>query len=209
MERSNADSIASALKSLPPIQRLSRHMDAINSCPGEELWRSDRHNDLWSKPYKLPAPLNSDKNDAMMAVSVDKTTAYTFRNGRIMIRRLQSDGARGMPVDALNSGQWSGDVCLSSDGRALLLCSNREGSTQLGPNDTTLSRDIYVSIRDGENWSKPLNLGSTINTSGTECSPFLHSDGKTQYFSLEARIVWEYLDDTRGGGTSYATGPDA
>jgi outer membrane protein OmpA-like peptidoglycan-associated protein len=32
-------------------------------------------------------------------------------------------------------------------------------------------------------WSRPVNLGDSINTSGDEMAPFLHADGKTLFFS--------------------------
>lgn len=44
--------------------------------------------------------------------------------------------------------------------------------------------DIYVSFKDAKGeWSKIRNLGSTINTSGFEMSPFLSADKTTLYFS--------------------------
>jgi len=188
MERLNTDSIAAVLKSLPQAERLTRALKIINDCPQEEIWRSDRGNESWAPPYKLRAPLNSQQNDAVEAISVDKTTAYIFRNGRIMISRLKADGEWEDPVDAgdqLNTGRWDADVSLSSDGRALLFSSNRKESIQAGPKDTTHSKDLYVSFREGEKWCKPINLGRTINTNRTERSPYLHSDGRTLYFSSD------------------------
>ena len=50
--------------------------------------------------------------------------------------------------------------------------------------DTKGEEDLYVSIKEvsGE-WSKPKNLGPTINTAGFEISPFLSDDKKKLYFS--------------------------
>ena len=46
--------------------------------------------------------------------------------------------------------------------------------------------DIYVSFRQSNGtYSKPKNLGPTINTAGTEPSVFLSADGKTIYFSSD------------------------
>jgi outer membrane protein OmpA-like peptidoglycan-associated protein len=45
--------------------------------------------------------------------------------------------------------------------------------------------DIYKSVYDGKNWSKPENLGSVINTAGNEMFPYIHNDG-TFYFSSDA-----------------------
>ncbi|PCH92149.1 MAG: hypothetical protein COB85_08485, partial [Bacteroidetes bacterium] len=66
-------------------------------------------------------------------------------------------------------------------------------------------RDIFISRRMSENnWSSPKNLGSTINTSVDDSSPFLAADGKTFYFSSAGHPgygstdVWmtKRLDDT-------------
>jgi outer membrane protein OmpA-like peptidoglycan-associated protein len=37
-------------------------------------------------------------------------------------------------------------------------------------------------------WGEPQNLGTPINTQGTEMAPFLHPDGRTLYFSSDKHI---------------------
>ncbi|MBV7530546.1 OmpA family protein [Chitinophaga sp. sic0106] len=37
--------------------------------------------------------------------------------------------------------------------------------------------DIYVSVKKGNNWSDPVNLGSSINTNGNERTPTFNRDG--------------------------------
>ena len=53
--------------------------------------------------------------------------------------------------------------------------------------------DIYSSTFDGTSWSKPENLGSEINTAGSEMFPFMSSDG-TFYFSSDAHNNMGGLD---------------
>jgi hypothetical protein len=47
------------------------------------------------------------------------------------------------------------------------------------------SSDLYFAQRDGQGgWSKPVNLGDTINLAGSyETDPFLSNDGSTLYFN--------------------------
>jgi outer membrane protein OmpA-like peptidoglycan-associated protein len=45
--------------------------------------------------------------------------------------------------------------------------------------------DLWKSNFGDEGWSKPTNLGPTINTSKDEQFPFIHSDNSTLYFSSE------------------------
>jgi outer membrane protein OmpA-like peptidoglycan-associated protein len=42
--------------------------------------------------------------------------------------------------------------------------------------------DLYVSIKSGNTWGEPINLGPKVNTQGDEVFPFIHADG-TLYFS--------------------------
>ncbi len=42
--------------------------------------------------------------------------------------------------------------------------------------------DIYYAVREKDGWSKPANLGPTINTAGYEGFPSISADGKRLYF---------------------------
>jgi outer membrane protein OmpA-like peptidoglycan-associated protein len=43
--------------------------------------------------------------------------------------------------------------------------------------------DVYVSIKDGDFWSVPVNLGKLVNTAGAERTPWLSKDGLTLFVS--------------------------
>jgi outer membrane protein OmpA-like peptidoglycan-associated protein len=64
---------------------------------------------------------------------------------------------------------------LSNDGDVMLLAVKRD--------DTFGNKDLYVSFKNDEIWTEPINLGQVINSGGREFSPFLASDGRTLYFS--------------------------
>ncbi len=73
---------------------------------------------------------------------------------------------------------WEAQASISPDGKILFFASNRPG----GHGDGDI--DIYYSLRDANgNWQKAVNAGAVINTEGNEKAPFLHSDGRTLYFS--------------------------
>lgn len=81
----------------------------------------------------------------------------------------------------INGGAtWEGQPSITSDGRILYFASAREGG--LG------GIDIYYSVRNGDKWSKAMNLGPTINTSGDDKTPFIHSDTQTLYFASNSRV---------------------
>ncbi|MBT8220727.1 MAG: PD40 domain-containing protein [Bacteroidia bacterium] len=75
----------------------------------------------------------------------------------------------------VNSYDWDSQPSLTADGQFLYFTSKRKG----GQGGT----DIYICKRfeDGI-WSKPVNLGPSVNTPYADESPFIHADGKTLYF---------------------------
>ncbi len=81
----------------------------------------------------------------------------------------------------INSGQWDSQPSISADGKEMIFVSNRNGGTG--------GSDLWMSLMLPDNrWSRPVNLGSVINTTGNEMAPFLHPDGKTLYFSSTGHI---------------------
>ncbi len=79
----------------------------------------------------------------------------------------------------VNSPQWDGQPSINPDGTALYFSSRRLGSVDG-------SEDLWVSYRNtGSGWAAPVNLGETINTAGSERSPFIAADGRTLYFSSD------------------------
>ena len=75
----------------------------------------------------------------------------------------------------VNSNSWESQPCFSSDGKTLYFASNRTGGKG--------SSDIWKTEIINDKWSKPVNLGDSINTKKAEMSPFIHFDNQTLYFS--------------------------
>ncbi len=78
----------------------------------------------------------------------------------------------------INSPDWDTQPSLSPDQKNLYFVSNRRGGFG--------GSDIYVShLQADGRWSKPENLGDSVNTPGNESSPFIHADNKTLYFASD------------------------
>lgn len=143
-------------------------------------------NGNWMPARRMAEPINSTENEGALCISPDGRYLFFAGCNRsdgmgscdiyASIRRGEEWGRPfniGAPV---NTSAWESQPCMSSDGKTLYFVSNRP--------DGFGRSDIWKSeLSDGGIWSKPVNLGSTINTSGDESSPFLHPDGKTLYFS--------------------------
>jgi outer membrane protein OmpA-like peptidoglycan-associated protein/tetratricopeptide (TPR) repeat protein len=81
----------------------------------------------------------------------------------------------------INTVYYESHAYLSADGTLLYFTSNRKGGYG--------ALDIYVSKKTGENeWDKPDNLGSTINTPYNEDTPFLTEDGSMLFFSSQGHV---------------------
>ena len=79
----------------------------------------------------------------------------------------------GHPV---NTPKNEGAQSISVDGKIMVFaaCDRSDGAG---------SCDIYFSKKQGNNWSKPINIGPPINTGAWESQPSLSSDGRSIYFA--------------------------
>jgi outer membrane protein OmpA-like peptidoglycan-associated protein len=101
----------------------------------------------------------------------------------------------------INTQLNEGTCSISADGRRLIFtsCSGRDG---IG------SCDLYESVKEGEVWTTPKNLGRNVNTSEWESQPSLSADGRTLYFVSDRRAgvgrrdIWiSTLNDETGTWT--------
>ena len=83
---------------------------------------------------------------------------------------------------------------LSPDGQKLYFASNRP--------DGQGGMDLYVSMKQGDSWGEPQNLGATINTAGNEIFPVIAADGKLYFSSNRAGGLGQldiYVSEMSGG----------
>jgi Tol biopolymer transport system component len=80
----------------------------------------------------------------------------------------------------LNSASSEGDFTLSANGRVALFWSDRPGGLGEG--------DIYLSVRQGDGWSTPVNLGAPVNSAAFDFTPSLSRDGRWLYFSSTRKV---------------------
>lgn len=80
----------------------------------------------------------------------------------------------------INSMFNEGTCTISADGRKLIFtsCVGRKGYG---------SCDLFQSIKVGDEWSKPENMGPMVNSADWESQPSLSADGRTLYFVSDRR----------------------
>lgn len=150
----------------------------------EDIYYSHKDsNNVWSKAVNLGLPVNTTMHDASVNISGDGQTLFSYRDenengGDVYVSYLQGDkwSKPASLGDNINTKHQEVSASLSPDGNTLYVVSNKPGG--LG------GKDIYTSKKDESgNWEELANIGSTINTKGEEDCVFMHSDGKTLYFS--------------------------
>ncbi|MGQ0829996.1 MAG: OmpA family protein [Bacteroidota bacterium] len=150
-------------------------------------------------PKNMGDGINSHLDEYFPAVTADDQTFLFTRNNRIEKVNLQEDFLISKKINGawqkaeligngINTPGNEGAPSLSTDGQILFFvaCQERDGS--YGPNRKGLgSCDIFYTQKVGENWSKPYNIGQSINSKFFESQPSFSADGKTLYF-VSARI---------------------
>ncbi len=138
------------------------------------------------KPKKLPHPLNNFQFQYFPVLTGDgEFIFFTARSARSTEEILVSRNINGNwnppqnISDSINTVEYNEGTCaISADGRVLVFTScNAPG---------LLGRcDLLISYRQGNEWSKPKNLGKNINTRHWESQPSLSSDGRLLLFSSD------------------------
>ncbi len=151
----------------------------------EDFYISTRTDSGWNKAKMLSGKVNTQFNEGAQNISQDGEwlvfTGCNYPEGAgscdIYLSYKTPKGNWSEPeLLPFNTEHWESAPCLSPDKRDLYFSSSAPGG--LG------GKDIWVSRKgDDGRWSKPLNLGSKINTSGDESCPFIHADNTTLYFT--------------------------
>lgn len=166
----------------------------------DEIWYSLRmENNVWSPPKRLPE-LNSKYSSVLFTLSpdgrkglfygIDEDSSVGYRSGFYIVSHQNGFLSRKTPlfIDDYYNLQNRFFGYLSADERTLLLSLERK--------DSYGELDLYVSFYEEARgaWSKPMNLGKTINTTKIEGAPFLAYDERTLYFATNGREGYGGLD---------------
>jgi outer membrane protein OmpA-like peptidoglycan-associated protein len=154
-----------------------------------------RYDGTYSGGIPLPEPFNQGAYQGGSTISVDNKLLFItivdqvptrdgvlYSNGDIYYAEFKG----GKWSDLKSIGEhingvysWEGQPSISADNQTLYFASAR-GEDNYG------GMDLYkVNRLESGKWGKPINLGPTVNTSGDEKSPFMHSDSYTLYFSSD------------------------
>ncbi len=155
-----------------------------------DVWYAEKKADsTWAQAQNIGKPINNQVSNWVVSVSSDGNTLYlsqtynsdgTYKGGGLSKSQRTKEGWS-VPEDIkitnfYNRSRSFMNYFLSPNRKILLMSAERR--------DTKGLQDIYYSkLQDDGSYSAPVNLGDSINTNATECSPFLASDTKTLYFT--------------------------
>lgn len=164
-----------------------RHPENVGEFKRDDIWYSERQPDgSWGPAQHMDAPLNNEHHNYVAWVSPDGNAlalANDYKNPGIgqRVSMSERDGniwsfPKTLPVnDMYNRNEFS---CyhMNTEGNILLLAIER--------GDSYGDMDIYVSFkRPNGAWTRPQNIGPTVNSAATEGSVFLAADNRTIYFA--------------------------
>ena len=153
----------------------------------------------FSTPKQFSGKLSElNKNSGNTSFSLNGSEVFFTRNDNVLNKQktynlqlfhARKEGGKWKEVTKLPFCSPSYNFmhpAISPDGKMLFFATNKGG----GQGGT----DIWVSIREGEGkWSKPDNLGPTINTSANEGFPFMDNYGRL-YFCSKGHIGYGGFD---------------
>ena len=184
-------------------------LDGENTAYGrQDIMYSELLDDsTFSKATNLTHPINNEYSNGVISMSTDKNKLYLISNYEIdgkfesgIAYSVRDNSGWSYPKrtvikDLVHYGRYV-SYNMSSDNQILL-------STLI--NDESKGRsDLYVSFLKDGGFTKPLNLGSQINSYEDESTPFLAADNKTLYFASYSHsgygdadiFISKRLDDT-------------
>jgi outer membrane protein OmpA-like peptidoglycan-associated protein len=155
---------------------------------GQDIWMTKKTGDTtWSAPQSIGMPVNNKENNGIVGLSADgKTMLITNEylkkkmDPGISVTTLGADGKWSLPIpliikDFKIQKGYLGGYWLANE-KGIILTMKSEGSVG--------REDLYISLKEDDGtYSKPVNLGNTINTVGFEISPFYMEEDSMLYFA--------------------------
>ena len=158
-----------------------------------DLWRVDRDSaGIWSRPIRLPVPLNSLSNEWYPRVADGWVYFGSERDGGLGhsdIWRAHTDGVGVWAVEnlgtAVNSSAHEYEFLISPDGRRAVLMTDK---------------GFYAVRRTPTGWHMKQRLGREINVNGTEIGALFSPSGRSLLFARDTktRFSGELYVSTRG-----------
>lgn len=164
-------------------------------------------------PVNVGAAINTPADEYSPVVTADEKTIIFTRQINANEDFYHSDKTDSIWQKAtylssrINTPNFNeGSQAISPDGKYLFFtgCNRPDGMGRC---------DIYIVQKRGDDWDRPFNLGSPLNTSGWESQPSVSADGGTLYFvsnrpgGYGGYDIWKSKLGAKGWGAPENLGP--
>lgn len=191
---------------------------------GQDIWCSHKVNDsTWTSASNLfPSSgnefLNDEYNNVVVGMSTNGDTLYLMNHYHHHRRKLKHHHHHNSTHAGLSYAVYQDSIWLTPqeikiphlefEGHHYGLFMHSSGEVLLiSETETEISHgqeDLFVTVKEGNEWSKIINLGDKVNGPAVEFSPFLSADKKYLFFSSDREEGFggfdlyysERLDDT-------------
>ncbi len=148
-----------------------------------DIYTTYLSNGTWTNTEPISYMINGPRNEYICGFTRKGRDMYIYRgftlfSGEILVDTFQKN------IDQMISPRYfdgplepekgDKDLCFVNDS-VVLFSSNRPGGQG--------GFDLYISKRNENGWTMPLNMGNEINSAYDEVTPFLKADGTELYFS--------------------------
>ncbi len=145
-----------------------------------DIWRVKKEGNDWGAPTHLGHNLNTSSNDWYCSSTTDGKLYYSTwdpekRTDDIFVAAPENDYQPVNIGDDVNTGAAEFDPFISPDESYLLFSSYRRSGHG--------NADLFISFKVNGEWSKAINLGEKINSSGKDYCPWVSRDGKYLFFT--------------------------
>ena len=155
----------------------------------------------WSRPTLMSDDISSIFHEGPACFNKEETVIYFTRNYSVDKKNRKADSQNNFGIfTASRSGEkWSvinpfkyndpgyniAHPTISRDGNQLFFASDMPGGQG--------KSDIYYSLKENGEWTTLVNLGSAVNSDGSELYPFVHESGRV-YFASDRKSSMGGLD---------------
>ena len=133
------------------------------------------------EPKNLGASINTEHDEYFPALTADESTFIFTRNQNrnedfYTSEKIDGKWKVATPIETINTIYNEGAVTISADGKFLVFtaCDLKDGKGGC---------DLYFSEKKNGDWTKPKNMGESINTVYWDSQPSLSANADALYFS--------------------------
>lgn len=175
-----------------PVGPQGKPLDLVNQGKvypggGMNIWRVDRRGDGWGEPARLPQLINTSPFTFAPNIAADNTLYYIGQTSdgqrRLLAARYREGHYQQPQRVALGApGDWIRDPAIAPDQSFIVFSIIPAGSSQRIPR-------LAIAFRDGQGWSRPIDLGVGVNDAAGEMGSQLGPDHRTLYFYSNRKLA--------------------